>query len=102
MPLQFDIDIFAAEDTNQLIERLPPRFIGNIFRERPMFASGKANKTASILRDFVLGNCALSLWSAKFHTCEKPAKIVITLLSCGEQRVPDSCRRSDFCADMRT
>src|ERR1700722_14666088 len=80
MPLQLDVDVFAAEEFAKLVNAfacLSDSSQGQCVCERTFVPTGEADKASGGLCNFFPRNATLAFWSAQFHARDETAKIPI-------------------------
>ncbi len=81
MPLQLDIHIAAAKQSNQLLNLLSGFFHSAMPQssgQRPIPASRQADEPARMLFQFLFPNLPFAFPGAQLHLGDKTAKILIT------------------------
>ena len=89
--LEFDIDIFAAEDFGELVKErsgVGDASLGECVGERTGFVSGKADEACGAIFQFVeRGDRGGAFWRAELGGGDQSAEILISGASCSEERV---------------
>ena len=105
MPLQFDVNIFAAEYFAELphafalLASIPP--CASACASGPSSPPVRQIRPAACFGDFFRRNAAFAFRRAQFHARDQAAKILIAGARFNQQRIAPAIGRSDFRADVR-
>jgi hypothetical protein len=80
MPLQFDVHIAAAKQSNQAVDLLSRLIHAATLQsrgERPIRTTGQADEAFGMLLQFFVANRTLAFLAAQFHPGNQAAKILI-------------------------
>src|SRR5262245_34050882 len=105
MPLQFDIYAIVPEDFHEPFSRPQPISEASgtdRMRQRPLFASGKTNKTIGVRKQVFFADRCRSFRRTQLALRQKPAKILVSGAVKGENGKQISGRERDLGANVRT
>src|SRR5262245_29139700 len=89
--LQFDIDIFVAENGHQAFYYLAAFLYAAVAKrdcQWTIFVASKADQTGGVFLKFVFKNRAFIFLGAQLHSGEQAAEILMSRASCDEQGKP--------------
>src|SRR5580704_1521580 len=104
MPLQFDIDIAAAELFAELLNGSYGAFDSAALPERvgqrTLITASEANQAGCAAGNFFGQNMSLAFFGAEFHARDQPAKILVSGAGFDQDRIAPSVNGSKFRANM--
>ena len=80
MALQFDVDIFAAEDSDELLDLLAGFFDAALLQscgQRAFRAAGQADQALGVFFQFFFADRAFAFFSAQLHFGDQAAEVLI-------------------------
>src|SRR5579863_1967346 len=104
MPLQFDVNVFAAKNRAESFEKLARSFFparAERMGERAFLAASEADQSAAAMFEFMRFDCAFSFCRAEFHPGDQAAQVFVSFGRSDQQRIAPTNHATDFRADVR-